>query len=296
MTDLETLRREIDRHGLRRSFTKQLAPRSGYYDRDNLANQPQHPQPTLEALLDDFPAVTLPYYYSGTAPSDTPPEVDRVMISAHVLPLSRKAGLWGVQRWMMDNGAFGRTIRGEGEFSLTEFSAIIRRWRHYGTLEAALAQDRVCTPGTLAVTGQTVQQHQQFALRNFLELREEFEGQQPYIMPVIQGWTPEEYHQHTLDYSPYLQRGAWVAVGSVVARSSEIPVLCAIFEAIKAARGDLRLHALGLWLALQSAQLAQHVYSFDSTSWKQQSKKLDYRDRAAMIDQHRRTIAWEPRW
>ena len=77
-------------------------------------------------------------------------------------------------------------------------------------------------------------------------------------MPVLQGFTPQEY-------GDAIQFGAWVGVGSVCKRQGNPSTIEAVLMAIKRERPDLKLHGFGVKsTALSSGLVWQLLYSADS--------------------------------
>jgi len=60
------------------------------------------------------------------------------------------------------------------------------------------------------------------------------------MMPVVQGFAPEDYVNHVSQYGDRLGPGAWVGVGSVCKRNRDVAQIEAVLLAIKAKRPDLQ--------------------------------------------------------
>ena len=179
----------------------------------------------------------------------------------------RKADL-KVRDWIMDSGAFTEVVRHGGyRFEVEEYAAQIRRWSRCGNLLAAVAQDFMCEPFVLEKTGCTVREHQAMTLDRYDRLLGcDVAG--VYIMPVLQGYRPEEYVEHIRMYGARLVAGAWVGVGSVCKRNSDARQVEGVLHAIHAERPDLRLHGFGVkTTALQSGIVQVLLYSADSMAW-----------------------------
>lgn len=159
--------------------------------------------------------------------------------------LRGRKGPFAVGDWIMDSGAFTEISQhGRYRHDVAEYAAQIRRWSTNGNLLAAVAQDWMCEPFILAKTGLTVQQHQANTIERYDALLAENTG--VYIMPVLQGFEPEQYVRHLVNYGPRLTRGMWVGVGSVCKRNGDPKAVARVLHAIKLARPDLRLHGFGL--------------------------------------------------
>jgi hypothetical protein len=88
------------------------------------------------------------------------------------------------------------------------------------------------------------------------------------VMPVLQGWEPEDYVEHIRMYGPLLRGDMWVGVGSVCKRNTSVGDIEAVLGAIYRERPDLRLHGFGLKLtALTSAVVRDLLWSSDSMAW-----------------------------
>ena len=205
-----------------------------------------------------------PMIYPGIHQPSMAGNVPRCMISVNRL-LHRRSD-FAAQDWILDSGAFSRIFRQQGHLPLQEYADQIRRWSSCGNLQAAVAQDWMCEPEILQITGMTVEQHQLLTTENYLQLRELVDS--AYVMPVIQGYQPWEYAQHTQDLSPHLEQCAWAGVGSVCRRQGSPQQVARVLSAILQVRPDLRLHGFGVkTTALSDASVALRFHSVDSMAW-----------------------------
>jgi len=181
--------------------------------------------------------------------------------------LRDRKGPFAVGDWIMDSGAFTEiSTHGRYRHNVAEYAAQIRRWSTNGNLLAAVAQDFMCEPFILAKTGLTVQQHQANTIERYDALVAESTG--VYIMPVLQGFEPEQYVRHMVNYGPRLARGMWVGVGSVCKRNGDPRAVASVLHAIKLARPDLRLHGFGLkTTALADPLVRSLLETADSMAW-----------------------------
>ena len=153
-----------------------------------------------------------------------------------------------------------------------EYAEHILRWKKCGNLLAAVCQDFMCEPFILEQTGLCVGDHQVMTTKNYRLLS--MEGTGVYIMPVLQGFAPEEYREHVGVYGRSLRDGAWCGVGSVCKRNSDVGQIWSVLNAIKAVRPDLRLHGFGLkQTVLQNRTLRDMLYSADSMAWSYAARK-----------------------
>ena len=215
-----------------------------------------------------------PIFYTGIHHPAMAHGLERVMLSLNVLEHRQRDFEAG--RWILDSGAFTRTGRGAGHLPVAEYAGHVRRWAGCGDLEAAVCQDYMCEPFVLEATGLTVWQHQELTTRNYLALRDL--APDTHIMPVLQGWDPEDYARHTRAMSPHLEEGAWTGVGSVCQRQGRPAAISAVLTAILRERPDLRLHGFGVKkTALQRADISERLHSADSMAWSYAGRYQDPR-------------------
>jgi hypothetical protein len=122
-------------------------------------------------------------------------------------------------------------------------------------------------PAMLAKTGLSVAAHQRLTIERYRALRAVVDGS-AYVMPVLQGYRPAEYVRHLARYGRDLRRGAWVGVGSVCKRNTDVDAIYAVLRAIRRVRADLRLHGFGLkTTALDDRAIRAALHSADSMAW-----------------------------
>jgi hypothetical protein len=173
-----------------------------------------------------------------------------------------------VNDWIMDSGAFTEiSTHGRYRTSVAEYAAEIRRWAGCGNLLAAVSQDWMCEPWIVAKTGLSGAEHQRLTIERYdALLAEQVDG--VYILPVLQGFAPEDYAAHIAAYGARLSAGAWVGVGSVCKRNGNPGQVAAVLLAIKRARPDLKLHGFGLkTTALADPLVRSMLESADSMAW-----------------------------
>ena len=147
-------------------------------------------------------------------------------------------------------------------------------------------QDWMCEPAvinggtwngnTFKGTGLSVAIHQELTIDNFLYLREQFPAA-PWI-PVLQGWTMDDYLSHADQYAAAgvdLADEQLVGLGSVCRRQSTAEI--GAITGTLAARG-YRLHGFGVKTAGLD-QYAHNLASADSLAWSSaarlENRKLD---------------------
>lgn len=194
-------------------------------------------------------------------------EFEHSFISINTLRRRKSRGAFFPRKWVMDSGAF-EAVRKKGHHSMSvwSYAAQIMYWRQFGELEAAVCQDMMCEPFMLAKTGLTVADHQRETIERYDALLRLNTG--VYIMPVLQGYEPEQYADHVRQYGPRLAVGAWVGVGSVCKRNGSPEKVLQVLRAIHAVRPDLRLHGFGLKItALRDPEVRAELETSDSMAW-----------------------------
>lgn len=192
-----------------------------------------------------------------------------VMISANRLR-RRKSGFI-VNNWMIDSGAFSElSLHGAYRHDTNEYVQLIKHWSQYGSLSAAVSQDYMCEEMVLARTGLSIRQHQELTIERYLAIREGL-GEElgtPYLMPVLQGYSAQDYLDHLEMYGDLLYPSQWVGVGSVCKRNGNPDAIEDVLLPIKDKRPDLRLHGFGIkFTALERPTVRQLLYSADSMAW-----------------------------
>ena len=119
----------------------------------------------------------------------------------------------------------------------------------------------------------TVADHQRLTIARYDELRGLLRRDVA-LMPVLQGYAPDEYVSHIRQYGSRLVSGMWVGVGSVCKRNADPSAVRDVLYLIKKARPDLRLHGFGLKkTALASPVVRSLLWSADSTAWSLNARK-----------------------
>jgi hypothetical protein len=176
---------------------------------------------------------------------------------------------------LLDSGAFTEiSTHGRYRTDVAEYARRIRRIVDGGVaeIEVAVAQDYMCEPFILAKTGLTVEDHQRLTIERYDALLAE--NLPVPIMPVLQGYSVEDYRRHLVAYGERLTPGMWVGVGSVCKRNSDPSQVLAILSAIKELRPDLLLHGFGLkTTALMVPEICAALHSSDSMAWSFSARK-----------------------
>lgn len=188
----------------------------------------------------------------------------RCMISASAIRGRKTA--FRVNDWILDSGAFTElSTHGRWRNPPDHYAQVISQVSKSGNLLAAVAQDYMCEEFILRKTGLSVEQHQELTTERYAALVKLVDVP---IIPVLQGWTPQQYAAHIDLYGALLQPGAWVGVGSVCKRNANPDAVEAVLRAVKSKRPDLRLHGFGLKItALRNPAIRSLLFSSDSMAW-----------------------------
>lgn len=193
-------------------------------------------------------------------------KVDSAFISINRIR-DRKSG-FAVNDWILDSGAF-TTIDKYGYYPETPevYAAQIKRWSTNGNLLAAVSQDYMCEAHMLAKTGLSIAEHQRLTIERYDALIAcDTGGVQ--IIPVLQGYAPQDYVEHIRQYGDRLTPGMWVGVGSVCKRNGDPAAIEDVLLAIKRERPDIRLHGFGVkTTALRSGVVRDLLHTADSMAW-----------------------------
>jgi hypothetical protein len=205
-------------------------------------------------------------FFTGMHQPSDANRVDAAFISVNRIR-NRKSG-FAVGDWIMDSGAFTELERHGAYREPPEvYAEQVKRWSSNGNLLAAVAQDYMCESWMLAKTGLTIPDHQRLTIERYDALTACDTGG-VYILPVIQGYAPQDYVSHIRQYGARLAPGAWVGVGSVCKRNGDPSAIEDVLIAIKRERPDLRLHLFGVkTTALKSKAIRDMAFTADSMAW-----------------------------
>jgi hypothetical protein len=197
-----------------------------------------------------------------------------LMVSLNTMPRYRFPR--AIVPWMLDSGGFTELQQhGRWRTSAEQHAERVAYVAdQVGTMITASPQDWMVEPAVLAGgkfaglrfagTGLSVREHQCRTVENLLELRR-IAPRQPW-MPVLQGWTVNDYHRCVDDYTAAgvdLAAEPVVGVGSVCRRQGTdeaADIMRTLHD-----RG-IRLHGFGL-SARGIARLWPWLHSADSMAW-----------------------------
>lgn len=178
--------------------------------------------------------------------------------------------------WALDSGGFTELSTPPHRWTITpeEYVDTVARFvEEIGAMEWAAPMDSMCEPWITAETGRTVDQHQADTTDNLLRLWE-LGGRDLGIIPVLQGWRPEDYPRHVAMYEAAgvdLSLEPVVGVGSVCRRQNTYEAV-GIFRAIADLIGP-RLHGFGLKGGAFDLGVSQYLASADSLAWSYNARR-----------------------
>jgi len=205
-------------------------------------------------------------FFTGLHQPSDAKHFDAAFVSVNRLR-NRKSG-FEVGDWIMDSGAFTEISKYvHYRHEVADYAAQIKRWSTNGNLLAAVSQDFMCEAWIVEKTGLSVEIHQQLTIERYDALMQCDVGG-VYILPVLQGYDPQDYARHIEMYGDRLKPGAWVGVGSVCKRNGDPRAIENVLLAIHAKRPDLKLHGFGLKsTALSSWIVTELLHTADSMAW-----------------------------
>lgn len=168
--------------------------------------------------------------------------------------------------WALDSGGFTELgLHGAWQTRPSDYVASVRRYSdEIGNLVWAAPQDWMCEPVMLSRTGLSVAEHQRRTIDNLLTLRS-LDPDLP-IIPVLQGWTCDDYLRHVDAYATRgidLAAEPTVGVGTMCRRQHTAEA-SEILDTL--ADLGLRLHGFGLKINGLRASSGSLV-SADSMAW-----------------------------
>lgn len=166
----------------------------------------------------------------------------------------------------IDSGGFTEIDRhGRWDTTVEQYLESMTRYvNELGTVEWMSPMDWMCEPWMIQKTGKSVAEHQELTTANYLELRQR--APQLPIIPVLQGWAPDDYWAHVALYASAgvdLRTLPRVGVGSVCRRQHTGEAI-AIFEGLS--QHGLSVHGFGV--KVKGFQAYQGLLaSSDSMAW-----------------------------
>ena len=201
-------------------------------------------------------------FWLGTHKAHWLTTTPRVMVSHRTLRVRRTLPV-AFGPWVLDSGGFTELrLHGEWTESARTYALATRRYRdEIGEPDWIAPQDWMCEPIMRQRTGLTVREHQELTIQNYLDLC----ALDVPVIPVLQGWTLDDYEEHV---GMYYQEGVnlWgtlVGLGSVCRRQDTTTGQRIVRRL--AAMG-LRLHGFGVKVTGLRA-FGDALASADSMAW-----------------------------
>jgi hypothetical protein len=162
--------------------------------------------------------------------------------------------------WVMDSGGF-TMISKHGEYTISEKQYL--QCIEFQNPIMAFCQDWMCEEHILKKTGLTIKEHQKRTTISFLNLHSKNSS----IMPVLQGWTEDDYCRH-IDH--YVKMGVGFdylyGLGTVCSRNGSPKIIKKIVYGITSRFPKIRLHGFGV--KADSLVLSyRRLESADSMAW-----------------------------
>jgi len=179
---------------------------------------------------------------------------------------------YGYEELFIDSGGFSSSLL-SGEYTKSDDEYL---W-HVEELQPDYfaLRDYPCEPELLKQHGRTVEMHQEMTLEHHLQLLDKLDNYDITgdWVPVLQGWTLEEYLDCVDLFREHGLLCDYVAIGSVCRRGSQNEIR-RIISVVKHQIGGRRLHAFGLNVGvLRDPHLWSCVYSVDSGAFDYAARK-----------------------
>ena len=189
------------------------------------------------------------------------------LMVSHVRLRRRKSLPRAIMPWVLDSGGFSElSLHGEWTIPTDEYVQSVRRYRdEIGNMVWAAPQDWMCEPWMVEKTTLSIEEHQRRTIDNYLDLVERAPDI-PWI-PVLQGWTVDDYHRHAEDYCDAgidLTTQPTVGIGSVCRRQATTEAATIIRSLW--ATGIHNLHGFG-FKTLGLREVGGMMASADSMAW-----------------------------
>lgn len=170
-------------------------------------------------------------------------------------------------RWVLDSGGYTQLSRPPHRWTITtdEYAEEVERFAdEIGGLDWVAPMDWMCEPNVRAGTGLSIAEHQHRTVENFLALRDRLG---PLVVPVLQGWEPDDYLVCVALYAAAgvdLASEAVVGLGSICRRHQDAKIRVVLREL---APLELPLHGFGVRGSILADTADGLLASADSMAW-----------------------------
>ena len=214
-------------------------------------------------------------FYLGTHHPNWLEKTATPLMVSHRRLRDRKKMPRAVGPWVLDSGGFSEVAEhGKWTVSVPEYIEAVERYRDkIGNMVWAAPMDWMCEPWMVEKTGLTVEEHQRRTTENYLELVDRTPDL-PWV-PVLQGWTLEDYHWHASDYieaGVSLKDLPVVGIGSVCRRQATAEA-AGIIRSLWA-RGIRNLHGFGFKVQ-GLREVGALMASADSMAWSYRARRSE---------------------
>jgi hypothetical protein len=212
-------------------------------------------------------------FYLGTDRLNWLSQINHPLMVSHRVLRNRKKMPRAIGSWVLDSGAFSEISQyGEWTVPVIDYiKAVIRYRDEIGNMVWAAPMDWMCEPWIIEKTGLTVKEHQQRTTKNYLDLVCRAPDL-PWI-PILQGWTLDDYHRHVEGYlnaGISLQDHPVVGIGSVCRRQATAEA-AGIIRSLWA-QGIKNLHGFGFKVQ-GLREVGALMASADSMAWSYNARR-----------------------
>lgn len=211
-------------------------------------------------------------FYLGTHRAHWLELTDVPLFVSHRQLRNRRTLPRAIGPWALDSGAFSEIAEyGEWRESESAYIAAVARYAvEIGNLEWAAPMDWMVEPHMIERTGLSIGEHQRRTTHNFIRLRER-EPDLPWV-PVLQGWTLEDYQSHAYVYfaeGVLLDEEPRVGLGSICRRQNTAEIGQIVHWAHE---HDFNIHGFGV-KRLGLERYGHALDSADSLAWSYDARR-----------------------
>lgn len=176
-------------------------------------------------------------------------------------------------RWVLDSGGYTQLATAPHRWTITtdEYAEEVERYaEEIGGLDWVAPMDWMCEPNVRAGTGLSVLDHLVRTVENFLALRERL-GR--LVVPVLQGWEPDDYLACVGLYEAAgvdLAAEETVGLGSICRRHQDAKIRAVLREL---APLELPLHGFGVRGTILADAAGGLLASADSMAWSYDARR-----------------------
>jgi hypothetical protein len=195
------------------------------------------------------------------------------LMVSHRRLAKRKSLPRAIAPWVLDSGGFSElSLFGEWRTTLPQYVEAVKRYQtDVGELVWAAPMDWMCEPWIIDKTGLSVREHQERTVQNYLDLDTAWGvANNPPFIPVLQGWTLDDYLACLKLYDEAGVGGPLFGLGSVCRRQDTLEIEI-ITSALKAPH-TINLHGFGV-KRKGLERYARHLESVDSLAWSFNARK-----------------------